>query len=189
MHFFWSTQPASAPIAEATPSSASSASQQTSALNSSFSPSASRFFLAVLEYPSQVTALAFSSKSIVSPRYTRLACNSFVSPTSAKTGGYPHAKNVGAPTFSLFPLQFRIFPTRRELQRVVAQALLPVRRCVPSANAPIQEWLCHKKEAGPVDSFGAQKARIKDPTGASQRYISEGREEGGSEVISEGLLR
>jgi hypothetical protein len=54
-------------------------------------------------------ALCSSSNSNVSPTYARPVCNSFVSPTSAKTGGYPHPKNVGAPTFFIFPQQFRVF--------------------------------------------------------------------------------
>jgi hypothetical protein len=56
----------------------------------------------------------FRRKSNVSPRYTRPARNPFRSPTYAKTGGYTTPKNVGAPTFSIFPLIFCSFssPTR-----------------------------------------------------------------------------
>src|SRR5258708_9501625 len=51
----------------------------------------------------------FRRKSNASPTSTRLARNSFLSPTYAKTGGYPLPENVGAPTFSIFPLIFYSF--------------------------------------------------------------------------------
>ncbi len=50
-----------------------------------------------------------SPKSSLSPASTRLVYNPFLSPTYAKTGGYPLFKNVGAPTFSIFPLIFYSF--------------------------------------------------------------------------------
>ena len=50
-----------------------------------------------------------SPKSFPSPTSTRLVPNSFLSPASAKTGGYTPPKNVGAPTFSIFPHIFRTF--------------------------------------------------------------------------------
>src|SRR6266403_1939874 len=52
-------------------------------------------------YPPRLYASScFPSKPFVSPTYKITVRNSFVSPTYAKTGGYPR-KNVGAPTFSL----------------------------------------------------------------------------------------
>ena len=128
MQLYWSTQ-ATSTIADTPPRSASSASRQSSALNSFLFISIRQLFLAAFQNSSPATPTSFSPKSNVSPRYTRPVCNSFVSPTYAKTRGYPHPKNVGAPTFSIFPLQFRIFRVRGRRQSKVAQALLPVQVC------------------------------------------------------------
>ena len=51
----------------------------------------------------------FHYKSNVSPTYITPTNNSFLSHTYAKTGGYTPPKNVGAPTFSIFPLIFAVF--------------------------------------------------------------------------------
>jgi hypothetical protein len=56
---------------------------------------------------------ATSSISFISPAYEHQPCISFVSPTYAKTGEYTPPKNVGAPTFLIFPLIFRTFPHLR----------------------------------------------------------------------------
>ena len=61
---------------------------------------ATRFSLCIL-------SSRISSKSLVSPTCKILAGNSFLSPTYAKTGGGYPQKNVGAPTFLIFPLIFR----------------------------------------------------------------------------------
>ncbi len=48
-------------------------------------------------------------KPNVSPTSTLLVNNPFLSPTYAKTVGYASPKNVGAPTFSIFPHTFGTF--------------------------------------------------------------------------------
>jgi hypothetical protein len=93
--------------------------------------------------------LATALMSFISPRYENSPRKSFPSPTYAKTGGWHPQKNVGAPTFSIFPVIFYTFSVPR---RGVAQ----FRRRRRS------------KRAGPVEASGAQRARLKD-----QRYISE----------------
>src|SRR5580704_2049700 len=50
-----------------------------------------------------------SSISFISPAYEHQPRIPFVSPTYAKTGGVYPPKNVGAPTFLIFPLIFRTF--------------------------------------------------------------------------------
>jgi hypothetical protein len=57
-----------------------------------------------------------ASKPFVSPTYQVSARNSLVSPTYAKTGGVPPPKNVGAPTFLIFPLIFHTFLSFTGLQ-------------------------------------------------------------------------
>ena len=79
-------------------SPSSSAFSACSALNASLRSSHFRF-----------SNFHFRRKPIVSPPYTRPAHNPFLSPTYAKTGGCPLPKNVGAPTFSIFPLIFYTF--------------------------------------------------------------------------------
>jgi hypothetical protein len=93
-----------------------------------------------------VRPIRLVSNPFVSPPYQISVRNSFVSPTYAKTGGTPSPKNVGAPTFLIFTLIFRIF--------------LPL--------TGLQQNRGRKRGAGPVNSVGAQKARLKD-----QRYIGE----------------
>jgi hypothetical protein len=57
----------------------------------------------------QFSIFHFRRKPSASPISTRPVHNSFLSPTYAKTGGYPLPQNVGAPTFSIFPLIFCSF--------------------------------------------------------------------------------
>jgi hypothetical protein len=56
-----------------------------------------------------VRPIRLVSNPFVSPPYQISVRNSFVSPTYAKTGGTHSPKNVGPPTFLIFPLIFRTF--------------------------------------------------------------------------------
>ena len=102
---------------------------------------------------------AFSSrifaKSLASPAYEISAGNSFVSPPYAKTGGWTSLKNVGAPTFLIFPLIFRSF-----------LALSAVEGSSPRSGVPRIPHRHECKNAGPVEASGAQKTRI--PIGSGQ---------------------
>ena len=69
--------------------------------------------------------------SFISPRYERQSRISFVSPTYAKTGGVPPPKNVGAPTFLIFPLIFRTFLALSAARRVTTHFL-----CYPIYRRP-----------------------------------------------------
>ena len=61
-----------------------------------------------------------AAKSPVSPRSTRPVHKSFISPTSAKTGGCPRSKMSARRHSRFFPSNFALFPV------LVAQAFLPV---------------------------------------------------------------
>jgi hypothetical protein len=61
---------------------------------------------------------ATSSISCISPTYGIKPRISFVSPTYAKTGECTPRKNVGAPTFLIFPLIFRAFLALSAVRRV-----------------------------------------------------------------------
>jgi hypothetical protein len=85
-------------------------------------------------------------------------------PLHTQYRGMYRSKNVGAPTFLIFPLIFRTF--------------LPLTGLQPNRGKEERSWLerpalhwgirNRKRGAGPVNSVGAQKARLKD-----QRYIEE----------------
>ena len=92
-----------------------------------------------------------SNKSLVSSTCKILVGNSFLSPTYAKTGGGYPQKNVGAPTFLIFPLICRTFShPRRSIAYIQRRG--------------------RSRRAGPVQATGAQNTRI--PTGSGQAPAS-----------------
>jgi hypothetical protein len=112
----------------------------------------------VTEHAAQTTILASlvtSSISFASPGYEHQSRISLVSPTYAKTRGYTPRKNVGAPTFLIFPLISRTF--------------LSLATCPPRKAAAAQE----RSPSPYKESHGARDARHPSPV-AGRRSLGTG---------------
>jgi hypothetical protein len=83
--------------------------------------------------------------SFASPAYEHQSRISLVSPTTQKQGGIPPRKNVGAPTFLIFPLISRTF--------------LSLATCPPRKAAAAQE----RSPSPYKESHGARDARHPSP--------------------------
>ncbi len=106
-------------------------------------------------------------KSNASPTSTLLVNNPFLSPTYAKTRGYTLPKNVGAPTFSIFPHTFGTFSQ--------ATAECGERSGPPSFLRQGKPFLCQgRRSAGP-----SRKAEGSWLAGVDDDPVGDGVPEGG----------